>query len=193
MIKQLSLLLCNYVSGYLSLENKEKEIYCYCIEQVISKVLFYFCLILFGLLTQRLVAAVLFLFSFVHLKSFGGGGHAATKNQCTFLSYGISFLTIFFTPIICNYIPDILLFLFYFFSIIYPILKAPIDTKNKRFVGKQRQYLRLKFLLFLLLQTAIFSVLYFLNLKSFYGILSICAIIFVISFFIGELQNRKDS
>lgn len=193
MIRIISIKISNYVSRYQELNNTEKEVYRYCFEQILSKILFYLCVIAFGIFSRHFTTCVLFLFTFVPLRSFGGGAHASTKARCTFLSYSISFIAISIGPVISNYIPESLLYALYVCSILYPLLKAPVDTKNKRFTKAMQQHLRLKFLLYVLLLTSVFSLMFILNLKSSYGMISICAMIFNISFVIGEWQNRKDS
>lgn len=164
----------------------------YCLEQILSKLLFSFFILLFGILTHRFVISVLYLTSFALLRTFGGGAHAKSRLHCAIFSYGISFSVIFFIPYLCTVTPECFFSIAYSISIIYSIFKAPVDTKNKRIAGKNREQMRLKFLLSSLLLTVSYRLFCLLEFIPAYGILSICAMIFCVSLIIGEFQNKKE-
>ncbi len=193
MIQKISHLLSVFTANNLHISKKDERIMQYCFEQVLSKVLFFFFILIFGILTHRFVISVLYLTSFALLRTFGGGAHAKNRLLCAILSYGISLLTIFLTPYLCVLIHPYVFIIIYSIFITYSLFKVPVDTKNKRILGKKRAQMRIKFLFSSILLTIFYYLFYFIEYKAAYGILSICAMIFGISLIIGELQNRKDN
>lgn len=192
MIKKASLLLSSFTAKNMTLSEQEENILQYTLEIILSKFLFSFCIIAFGFFTHRFFISFLYLLTFSMMRSFGGGAHASGRLKCALLSYGIGFAAIFLTPIICNALPNWVLFCMYSVFNIYSLFIAPVDTKNKRITGQKRSRMRYKFLLCSLVLTLLYSVLFLLDYKSAYGIISVCVMIFGISLIIGKLQNRKD-
>ncbi len=192
MIQKISIILSKFAANNLALPLRDEQILQYCFEQVLSKILFSVLILVFGFFSNRFIISVLFLASFILLRSFGGGAHAHNRILCAILSYGISFTVIFCTPYLCLIVPDIFFLVLYSFFIIYSLFKAPVDCKNKRISGRKRQIMHLKYIISALLLTVSFGTFFVLEYKTAYGIISICAMIFGISLIIGELQNRKE-
>lgn len=192
MIQKISRLLSVFTANNLHISEKDERIMQYCFEQILSKVLFFFLILIFGIFTHRFVISVLYLTSFALLRTFGGGAHAKNRLLCAVLSYGISLLAILFIPYLCLILPTNVFIFVYSVFIIYSLFRVPVDTKNKRIHEKKREQMRVKFLLSSLLLTIFYCLFYFTEYTTAYGILSICAMIFGISLIIGELQNRKE-
>lgn len=193
MVQLISGYICNFIEQNISLSKQEKTIITYCLRQILTRVVFFCSLLLFGILTGRLLHTLVYCITLAPLRSFGGGVHANNKTTCSFFSYGISFLTIFYIPLVSEHINDNVMFFMFFLFMIYPLIKAPIDCPNKRLNPSTKKKLRAKFLVFFGFLSLLTIIFYLCHCKSFLGMICACVIIFSISFYIGILINRKVS
>lgn len=191
-MKRISVLLTNLISRSKTINEKEKLIYEYCIRIILKRCLFVILLLLFGILTNRACVSLLFLLTFIPLRSFCGGMHASTPTICTILSYGIGLAIIFFSPLLGELIPYTVILYFFILFCIPIILFAPVDTKNKRFNLTQIRSLRIKCLFLTLLIGVVFIFLSLVHAQTYCMTLSLCVIICSVSIVIGSLQNRRN-
>ena len=191
-MKRISVLLTNLISRSKTIDEKEKLIYEYCIRIILKRCLFVILLLFFGILTNRVCVSLLFLLTFIPLRSFCGGMHASTPTICTVLSYGIGLAIIFFSPLLGELIPYPVILYFFILFCIPIILFAPVDTKNKRFNLTQISSLRIKCLFLTLLIGVVFIFLSLVHAQTYCMTLSLCVIICSVSIVIGSLQNRRN-
>lgn len=190
-MKKISILLTNIISKSKPIDENERCIYEYCIRIILKRCLFVIMVLIFGIVTERIYVSLLFLLTFIPLRSFCGGMHASKPTICSVLSYGISLAIIFFSPVIGKIVPYIILLCLFVLFCIPIIIFAPVDTKNKRFNPKQKHSLKTKcniLMFFIIAEFVIFSI---FQAPRYYMTLSLCVIICSISVIIGFLQNRR--
>lgn len=192
MIKKISTLLTRFISNNKPIDEKEKQIYEYCIRIILKRGLFILALIFFGAITKRIDVSLLFLLTFIPLRSFCGGMHVSNPTMCSVLSYGISFAIIFFSPLLGELIPYAYKLFFFIIFCIPIILLAPVDTKNKRLSLKQKRTLKIKCLILTLLIEITFVIFSLVQYKKYCMTISLCVIICSISVVFGFLQNRRN-
>jgi len=191
MIKKLSSLLTNIISRSKPIDEDEMRIYEYCIHIILKRCLFVILIILFGVITKRISVSLLFLLTFIPLRSFCGGMHASTPTVCSVLSYGISLAVIFFSPLIGKNIPFIFLVCIFILFCISILIFAPVDTRNKRLNPKQKCSLKNKCYILMFFIVAEFVIFSIFRAKTYYMTVTLCVIICSISVVIGFLQNRR--
>lgn len=192
MINKLSILLTNIIMKRKSLDDEERLVYEYCIRIILKRSLFVLLLLIFGIITNRIIVSLLFVLTFIPLRSFCGGVHASTPTICSVLSYGISLATIILSPLLGKYVSyDYILCLFILFCIPI-ILFAPVDTKNKKLNLKQKHSLKIKCVILTILLGIELIVLGTFQAKTYCMTMSLCVIICSISVVIGFFQNRRN-
>lgn len=112
----------------------EAEVVRYGLEIVITRTFFAIIIAIIGLLMNCFWESVVFAISFSLLREYGGGYHAETRKKC----FVLSILTLVAALSIIKLAESFYLLTFplcgiSLISFIYILLKAPIDTPNKRF------------------------------------------------------------
>ena len=116
------------------LDDDEAEVVRYGLEIVITRAIFVVIIAITGLLMNCLFESAVFAVSFTLLREYGGGYHAETRKKC----FVLSILTLVVSLSIIKFaesfqILTLPLCIAAFISALYILLKAPIDTPNKRF------------------------------------------------------------
>lgn len=101
---------------------------------MILKICFMFVIIIIGIFADCLIEGVVFTMAYSLLREYGGGYHAETRKKC----FVLSILTLIAALCIiklteCYQILTLPFLAVAVISAIYILLKAPIDTVNKRF------------------------------------------------------------
>lgn len=104
------------------------------LELMISKLFFSVIIAIIGVMMNCFIESILFTMSFSLLREYGGGYHAETRKKCFVLSILtlIAALSIIKIAESCQFLTFPILGIA-LFSVIYILIKAPIDTFNKRF------------------------------------------------------------
>ena len=123
-----------FISKDNELDDDEAEVVRYGLEIVITRAFFAVIIAIIGLLMNCFLESIVFAISLSFLREYGGGYHAETRKKCFVLSIltliaALSIIKLaesfqFLTFPICGIA---------LISVIYILLKAPIDTPNKRF------------------------------------------------------------
>lgn len=192
MIKKISILLTNFIMKNKSLDDDERLVYEYCIRIILKRSLWVLLLLMLGIMTNRIIVSLLFILTFIPLRTFCGGAHASTSTICSILSYGISLTIIMLSPLLGELIPFIYVLIFFIFFIMPILLLAPVDTKNKRLNPIQKKCLRTKCFIHILLLVTLFFVFSMSQTKTYCMTLSLCVIICSINVIIGFFQNRRN-
>lgn len=192
MLRRISGLLVNIIASNRNLDDKEKNIYEYCIRTILRRTLFVTIILILGIVTKQASIALLFLATFFPLRSLCGGTHAATPLLCTILSYGISMIVLLSIPFLSKHFPYIVIFAVFFGACIPIALFAPVDTKNKRFNIKQRKKLKIKLLLYMILMSFVFVFFSLIQGKTYCMTITLCVIISSVSILFGYFQNRRE-
>lgn len=192
MIETICKSIIKYFGRTLSLSEEEKTIYQYCLEAFLSKSLFIVSILLFGILTKRVIISLLYILTLASLRSFGGGAHLSTRIKCNILSYSVSFFSILLCPFICKYTSCVFWSILYILFLTYTLFRTPVDTKNKRLKYELKKLLKTRYQQFVLVLSFVFLVLLILKQNELLGIITICVIIFSIGVIIGTIQNKRE-
>ena len=85
--ERLSQRLAQWLLKKQSIQEKEYEVYCYCLDYMIQLLLFCVVIEMLGMIGKELVFSSLFLLMLIPMRSVCGGIHAKTRGICTVLSY----------------------------------------------------------------------------------------------------------
>lgn len=94
MIKKISVHIMNLISSSIELEPDMSEVYQYGIEITISSILNVLLIILFGLIIEDIISAIIFLAYIIPLRQLCGGYHASTYFKCNAV-FVLSFLSVY--------------------------------------------------------------------------------------------------
>lgn len=179
-----------YESGIL--DDKKRNIYKYCLEQLMSQVLFVMTIIFFGIIYREPVVSAIYLISAMTLRTFGGGAHAPSKKLCFFLSYGISFITVMLSPLLSELIPIIPCAIVYIICSITIWYLSPISHKNKPLSDSKKIRLHHKCGISFIFITAFVLLCLIINHKKNLVTITLSVIIVCISSIIGYIQNIRE-
>ncbi|MBR6095220.1 MAG: accessory gene regulator B family protein [Lachnospiraceae bacterium] len=193
MIQKISCFLTDILSNHITINEKERDIYEYCIRIVLKRSLFLVILMLFGIITGQIGITLLYIVSFMPLRSYCGGAHAPTPALCYLLSYGISIAVLSLIPLFTSTCPPPLILILFLFFCIPIIILSPVDTENKRISPQNKRVLKTKSILLIVCDAILFIVFSFLRIKIYCMTLSICVMICSINVLIGFFQNRRIS
>lgn len=116
------------------LDDEEAEVVRYGLEIVITRAIFAVIIVITGLLMNCFFESIVFAISFSLLREYGGGYHAETRSKCFVLSIFTLIAALSIIKLAENF--QFLTFPIWGLAlvlVIYILLKAPIDTPNKRF------------------------------------------------------------
>lgn len=121
----------------LAMKNKnisfDEEVVEFGLEIILMKIIFAAVTVLIGILMNCFLESIIYAVSFSLLRQYGGGYHADSERKCFVLSVLMLFSGIFIIKISESFdeflIPAAVIT---FFSAVYIICAAPIDTSNKR-------------------------------------------------------------
>jgi len=116
------------------LNEDEAEVVRYGLEIMITKALFAVVIAVIGLMMRCFGESVVFAVSFTLLREYGGGYHAETRKKCFVLSIMTLVASLSIIKLAENFqILTLPICGIALISAIYILIKAPIDTPNKRF------------------------------------------------------------
>lgn len=124
------------------IKQEEKDIYVYGFQLVISTLIGWSIVALIALITGAVFEMLTFYFIFASLREFCGGYHADTYLKCNMTFCGIAIGTLFISQFCvekCNMYYWLILLPI---SVVYIILKAPIENVNKILEDEVKKYNR---------------------------------------------------
>ena len=112
----------------------DEEVVRFGLEIMIERAIFIVIIMVLGLLTRCFLESIVFAVCFTPLREYGGGYHAETRKKC----FVLSILTLIAALSIIKLVESFQFLMFpicgiALISVIYILIKAPIDTPNKRF------------------------------------------------------------
>lgn len=182
-----------YISDILEQQNKfsteDKELYRYGIQQGLNILLNIITTIIIGALCGMIFPSIIFLLSYMPLRSFCGGYHAKTHMHCYICSIimitGILLIAKYFTFDIIVY--EFLLLI----SLILIFLLAPIEDRNKTLDKDEKRIFRKKSYAIAILEVFIYHIFLIIHFINICKILSIALFSLSILMIIGWLKNLK--
>ena len=174
--------------GIITNDEKENYIYAYFIlmEQTIN----IFIAFSIGIITGNVIYVISFLISYIWLRTFGGGYHARTVQQCCISSIGIIIL-------ICviknhNFINEKLLDILLSMCNIIIFLLAPIESKNKLLNQKEKRRNHRNTIMTLILEELVMICLMYLGKKEICLGIKTAILIFTVFLVIGKKINNTE-
>ena len=182
-----------YISDILEQQNKfsteDRELYRYGIQQGLNILLNIITTIIIGALCGMIFPSIIFLLSYMPLRSFCGGYHAKTHMHCYICSIimitGILLIAKYFTFDIIVY--EFLLLI----SLILIFLLAPIEDRNKALDKDEKRIFRKKSYAIAILEVFIYHIFLIIHFINICKILSISLFSLSILMIIGWLKNLK--
>lgn len=130
MIHKLSLYLTKTLYLYQpSMNYKDKQLYLYAFESLISQTLTYSILLVIGLVTHTILPLFTYLLFFILLRGQTSGFHASSQLACSFISIFVTSSLVYLSSIITQK-GILLIFPLLIISIRYIFLNVPINHKN---------------------------------------------------------------
>ena len=129
MINELSEKISNRLLRKKIIDNEEKEIYQYGMNQMLLSLINILTTLMIGILLGMLWQCVIFTFSFMVIRTYAGGYHASTQKRCYLLTASIIIATLSVIKYveINNYICLILLSI----SSVIILMFSPVGSENK--------------------------------------------------------------
>lgn len=180
-----------YIADILEQQNKfmaeDKELYRYGIQQGLNLALNILTTMIIGCLCGMFYSSVLFLLSYMPLRSFCGGYHAKTHFRC----YIYSVVMITCILLVAKYLT--------FSALVYEILilvgftvillLAPVEDQNKTLDSDEKRMFRKKACIIAILEVSIYHICLIVNLVNTYKILTISIFSLSILMIIGRIKN----
>lgn len=180
-----------YIADILEQQNKfmaeDKELYRYGIQQGLNLALNILTTMIIGCLFGMFYSSVLFLLSYMPLRSFCGGYHAKTHFRC----YIYSVVMITCILLVAKYLT--------FSALVYEILilvgftvillLAPVEDQNKMLDSDEKRMFRKKACIIAILEVSIYHICLIVNLVNTYKILTISIFSLSILMIIGRIKN----
>lgn len=178
----------DYMSENNKIHEQEKEYYYYALKQFNEYIIYFVLIILYGLMSNLLLACILYLFTMSSKKIFGGS-HAPNHFLCLVITYTHFLLTINLSKNIM--IDHFIIICSFALSIIMIICFAPTDHKNKRLSCYQKRKLKKLSIHFCFIITVLF-VLFMKNKQSHYiSIIWFCIASLSFDLLISVIINKK--
>ena len=158
MIHKLSLYLTKILYLYQpSMNYREKQLYLYAFESLISQTLTYSILLVIGLVAHTILPLITYLLFFILLRGQTSGFHASSQLACSFISIFVTSVLVYLSNIIID-IRILLIFPLLIISIKYIFLNAPINHKNLNLTAYEINCMTYKARRILIAETIIVSI-----------------------------------
>lgn len=96
-------LMANFLCKNEIIKAKDKEVYSYGFELIISSVIGFLIIILLGIVFNKLQITLSFFFVFITTRTYTGGYHADSYLKCNLIFSSLILITLFLTYVINNY------------------------------------------------------------------------------------------
>lgn len=169
------------------IESDEREKYVYAYMVFIEQLINIFIALLMGIITKNVDYVISFIVAYMCLRTFGGGHHAKTPQQCCIVSAGI-IITICFLKNY-NLIHEVLInFLLCLCNIII-ILYAPEDSKNKLLNRREHKINKTRTIIVLAIEYAAIGFFRCFDIRNIYLGIKLAILYFTIFLIIGKVIN----
>ena len=170
-----------------NIKQEEYDIYRYLLEYILENMVFFLFHVVCGMLFGDVVYGLLLFAVIFPLRSFGGGVHAPTKRMCGVLSYGMVICVTGLIPVATNVVPSLIWTIVMCTSSIGIICFAPVDCPNKRLTEEQKEGLRKKCLVSLMIISMTYTALLDFHMMKYCGIISTGTMIVAVSEVLGGM------
>lgn len=139
------------------------EVYMYGLQMLISGAVKFIGFMAIAWMLGWVVEALVFIITFSMLRVNAGGYHADTYLKCFVITSGFAFLSICLVKTF--YIVDSFICTAIILAVAAALvlLYAPVDTPNKRMIGKEKSIFRKKSIIMMCMETSIIVIAYLIN------------------------------
>lgn len=172
------------------IEKNVSEIYKYSFNYIFEFISFFLALQMVSIFLSVPAFAPLFFAIFMPFRSVCGGFHASTRLRCALLSYGCFIMT-YIIYLLTRAWPD-RFWLISFFLVIGTLYVFPAVThKNRNFSGEhKKRHHKLRHIL-CVIWSFLFCMVYLLNLKFYFHLLTICVTIVLVNLLTAVLVTWR--
>lgn len=180
-----------YIADILEQQNRftaeDKELYRYGIQQGLNLALNILTTIIIGCFCGMIFPSILFLLSYMPLRSFCGGYHAKTHIRC----YIYSVIMIACILLVAKYFTfSILVYeILVLVSLIAIFLLVPVEDKNKVLDSDEKRVFRKRACTIAVLEVLIYHIFLIIRFTNSYKILSIALFSLSVLMIIGRIKN----
>lgn len=192
MYEKLSKTITEKLINNKTIEESEKDIYCYSFEVLLSTIMSTIIIILSSLILKQFYNTLLYFIGFSICRSLSGGYHAKNHYSCFILTQTAFISFMLFSKF--TYIHNKLLFMFLInlFSFIVVLSLAPIDNVNKPLDSIEKQKLKIKSRIFISINFIIMNTLsIFSRFNNECNSFSLGVFAVSLLLVIGHLNNKK--
>ena len=157
----------NIVSWLIECEmicKDDRELYEYAAFNYMFSLLPFFIIVPFALLTGRIINAIILISVFLHIRTYGGGYHAKTRERCFICSCSIMMVAIYLTALLHN---NIYIGIIVLVSGVVTGILSPVESVNKRLEPYEEIRYRRKTQILVCLFVAIYFLLTYLGLEQY--------------------------
>lgn len=120
------------------IKEEEYELYYYCFESLILKIVFDSIILILAIYFDWLISTIFYYVGFGCIRYTGGGYHAKTVWGCVILSIGIYLMNMSLLELFFKFGCYELLFIIIFTAVCLVWAFAPVDHPNRRFSNKEK-------------------------------------------------------
>lgn len=180
-----------YIADILEQQNKfmaeDKELYRYGIQQRLNLALNILTTMIIGYLCGMFYSSILFLLSYMLLRSFCGGYHAKTHFRCYI--YSIVMITCILLAAKHLTFSALIYEILILIGVTVILLLAPVEDQNKTLDSDEKRVFRKKACIIAFFEVLIYHISFIVNLVNNYKILAISIYSLSILMIIGRIKN----
>lgn len=147
------------------INNKNKDVYLYGFEILISTLVYTLIFFFTALLTNTMLSSFVFWIGFYILRTLSGGYHAKSYLSCHvlfFINHIIFIITLYCIP---NQYKALVAIIMIIISTLLVLLFSPVDHPNKPFINNEKQRFKILSNLYIIGVSIIFVVLYVISVE----------------------------
>lgn len=169
----------------------EREIYAYGIENGFIIGVNFLTALLLGWATGRLYIILVFLFSYVFIRSYTGGAHLDNKVGCYFASSMLLLIPAYGIPLFLNQVSQIGQIIILLIAVAVILCNAPMDSKKRKLDEEERKHFRKISFFILGIEICIILIFYSLNVNDYAGAVYFAIVLTAILMIVGKILVIK--
>lgn len=187
MIASLCNKICDYFVASQIIPEEDKPLYLYGLHQSIIMIANIAITLLIGYILGMMWHSLLYLLTYIPIRTYGGGFHAKTPLRCYCSSVILVIATLLamklipWTPFIC--------IIGITFSIVFIIILAPIEDKNKPFSAKEKTVFKKRTRIILFIEITLYIISLILHFSILYLCICMSLVTLSLMLILGRIKN----
>jgi len=168
--------------------NEDYDLYQYGVEQALIMFINFVSTLLIGLFLNMILQSIVFMISYIPLRSYAGGFHASTPWRC----YGISLFIIAAVLSWLKFVPFLSIgcIVAIIIGSVLCFVLAPVEDKNKPLDEKEQRVFKKRAYLILIIEICISAAMYFVW-KTVFEVISLAIFVEGIMLVLGKIKNIR--